>query len=105
MKLFVINKITKQKEYLGVLAPTRIALTTLIGSPWFNIHGNIYHVNEVVAESQSNNTAAGAVVGGLIGLLGGPLGVLIGGALGGALGNENDKTETTGVNNFNNSRI
>ena len=105
MKLFVRDKISNNKIYLNILAATRSELANVIGSPWFSLHGQQYHVHEVVAETDSNSTAAGAVVGGLIGILGGPIGVLIGGALGGALGNESDKTETNSVLRFNQSRI
>lgn len=105
MKLFVRDKISGTKIYLNILASTRSELAHIIGSTWFSLHGQQYHVHEVVAETESNSTAAGAVVGGLIGILGGPVGVLIGGALGGALGNENDKTEAGKVSRFNQSRV
>ena len=105
MKLYIINRRSDQRIYLNMLASTRGELANLIGSSWFNLDGEQYHVHHVVAESENNNnTAAGAIVGGIIGLLGGPFGVLLGGALGGALGNEGDKSETQKVNYFNNSR-
>lgn len=105
MKLYVHDKESGEKVYLNFVATSRSELATALGSPWFSVMGAIYHVHEVVAESNDNNTTAGAVVGGLIGLLAGPVGVLIGGALGGALGNENDKSETSKVNKFNSSRV
>ncbi|MGV3598239.1 MAG: hypothetical protein ACO1PI_10255 [Bacteroidota bacterium] len=105
MKLFVIDKKSKQKIYIDTLANSRSELARRIGSPWFSLGGFQYHVNEVIAETTDNSTATGAVVGGLLGLLGGPVGVLFGGILGGALGNETDKTDTQNVNLFNNSRV
>jgi hypothetical protein len=105
MKLFVRDKISNNKIYLNIHAWTRSELANVIGSSWFSMHEQQYHVHEVVAESDSNSTVAGAFVGGLIGILGGPIGVLIGGALGGALGNESDKTEIKSVSRFNQSRV
>jgi hypothetical protein len=105
MKLFVWDKISGTKIYLNILASTRSELAKIIGSTWFSLHGQQYHVHEVIAETDSNSTVAGALIGGLIGVLGGPIGVLIGGALGGALGNENDKTEIYKVSRFNQSRV
>lgn len=104
MKLYVHDKAINAKQYLNVVAATRSELAMAMGSPWFSLHGSVYHVHEVLAESDNNNTGAGVIVGGLIGLLGGPLGVLIGGTIGGALGNENDKSEASKVNKFNTSR-
>jgi len=105
MKLFVRDKASNNKIYLNTLASTRSELANVIGSPWFSLHGLQYHVHEVIAESDSNGTATGAVVGGIIGILGGPFGILIGGALGGALGNEGDKSESSNVLRFNQSRV
>jgi hypothetical protein len=105
MKLFVRNPGTRQKNYLNISASSRNELANLIGNAWFNFNGNQYHVHQVIAEPDNNNTAAGALIGGVIGLLGGPFGILIGGALGGALGNEGDKTEAEKVNHFNHSRV
>lgn len=105
MKLFVRNNTTRQKEYLNIVVATRWELAHHIGNAWFTFNGNQYHVHQVRAEAETNNTAAGAVIGGLIGLLGGPFGVLIGGALGGALGNEGDKTENEKVSYFNQSTV
>lgn len=104
MKLYVTDNLNN-KIYLNTLATTRSELANIIGSPWFYLNNQRFHVHQVVAESESNSIAAGAVVGGLIGLLGGPIGVLLGGTLGGALGNEDDKTELNKVNRFNHSRV
>lgn len=105
MKLFVTNPKTNQKVYLNMLASTRRELAGLIGSSWFYLVGERYHVHNVVAESENNNTAAGAIVGGLIGALSGSFGVLIGGSIGGALGSEKDKEERQKVEYFNNSSV
>jgi hypothetical protein len=102
MKLFVIDKESKRKIYLNVLASDRNELANIIGSPKFIVKGEKYHVNEVFAEPE-NNTAAGALIGGLVGVLGGPIGVLLGGTLGGIIGNNSDKKEKTLVEKFNNS--
>ena len=104
MKLYVTNP-QGNREYLNVLASTRQELANIIGSHWFTFNGNQYHVHQVVATVETNNTAAGAVIGGLIGLLGGPFGVLLGGTIGGALGNEGDKSEVSRVRYFNQSRV
>lgn len=104
MKLFVQNITNNDKVYLNDLASTRRDLAELIGSPWFSLEGQQYHVHQVIAEPSNNNTATGAVVGGIIGLLAGPVGILVGGALGSALGNRSDKSEQFNVEKFNNSR-
>jgi len=105
MKLFVIDRTTQQKIYLNLIASTRHELVNLIGSPWFNLNGQDFHVNDVIAETNANNIAAGAIFGGLIGLLGGPIGILAGGLIGGMLGNEGDKGESQKVNYLNSDRI
>ena len=105
MKLFVENITTGDRIYLRDIAPTRRDLVQMIGSAWFNIDSDQYHVNQVIAEHNNSNTATGAIVGGLIGLLAGPVGVVIGGALGGALGNGSDKSEEYNIERFNNSRL
>lgn len=102
MRLYVVDN-SGQKTYLNISASTRPELAFKLGSPWFTVNGNTFHVNRVVAESEINGTASGAVVGGIVGLLGGPIGLLIGGVLGGALGNETDRSETYKVNFFNRS--
>lgn len=105
MKLYVQGN-NGQKFYLNTTASTRLELANLIGTPWFNLHGGTYHVNQVVAEGDSGSgTTTGAIVGGLIGLLGGPLGVILGGTLGGVIGNGTDQDEVNKVKRFNNSRI
>lgn len=101
MKLYVNQSGTK--AYLDLNVASRQELARSIGSPWFNLNGNVYHVNEVNAETTINATATGAVVGGLIGLLGGPLGALLGGVVGGAIGNSDDNKDSLIVKRFNQS--
>ena len=105
MKLFVVDKTTNQKVNLNLLASTRGELVRLIGSPWFTFNGHNYHVNNVFAVADSNDTITGAIVGGVIGLLAGPIGIIAGGLLGGAIGNGGDKTEISNVDNFNSSKV
>src|SRR5580704_15671056 len=98
MKLYVWDGANQQKVNLNLLASSRNELANLIGSQWFSLNGRNFHVNNVIAEAETNSTAAGAVVGGLIGLLAGPIGILAGGLLGGAMGSEGDKAEVQRVN-------
>ena len=104
MKLYITNP-QGGREYLNIITSTRQELANRIGSPWFTFNGNTYHVHQVVATVDTNNTAAGAIIGGLIGLLGGPFGVLVGGTVGGALGNAGDTSEVNRVRYFNQSRV
>jgi hypothetical protein len=105
MKLYVIDKTSNEKVYLNTTSPSRLHLAETIGNQWFELQGQIYHVHEVIAEKESNETTAGAIIGGLIGLLGGPYGAVIGGLVGGAIGNENDKPEKKFVEFFNESHV
>jgi hypothetical protein len=102
MKLYVKNS-QGQTTYLSIIAPTRADLAAQIGSSWFTLHGETFHVNNVRATSDTSGTASGAAIGGLVGLIGGPIGLIIGGVLGGALGNESDKSEDQKVKYFNDS--
>ena len=104
MKLFIKNKQGVAIQ-LATIAPTRFELANLIGSQWFIVNNETYHVNQVYAVTTSNKTAAGAIVGGLIGLLLGPEGLIIGGALGGVLGNSDDQTDIRRVKLFNQSNV
>lgn len=104
MKLYVIDRINgRDKISLDIVATDRVQLANKLGSSEFYVHNQVYHVNDVFAISDSNDTAAGAVIGGVIGLLGGPAGVAIGGLLGGAIGNSNDNVEAQKVKRFNQS--
>lgn len=102
MKLYVTNR-NNEKVFLNLTANTRQELATLVGGQIFRLGDNIYNVNQVTAESDTNNTATGTIVGGVLGALGGPIGILVGGLLGGMLGNSSDDTENVKVNQFNNS--
>jgi hypothetical protein len=106
MKLFVQNK-KNVKVYLNINAFDRRHLSYIIGAQTFFLNGENeqFNVNQVIAESGSNDTTAGLLLGGLFGLIGGPAGVLIGGALGGIIGNNSDTKEISKINRFNNSRI
>ncbi len=101
MKLYVVNK--NRKIYLNLTAPTRQSLANLIGGHNFYLGDNLYSVNDVWAENDSNSTATGAVVGGAVGALGGPVGILIGGLLGGVIGNTTDEKENSKISRFNRS--
>ncbi len=102
MKLFVTDPYG-QKVYLNLTAPTRRSLAYQIGGEIFYIGNVLYHVNNVLAESDTNGTTTGAAVGGMIGILGGPVGILVGGVLGGLIGNSADDQEVQQVRLFNNS--
>lgn len=102
MKLYVINQ-NNQKVYLNLTAATRQELANQIGGHNFYLGNDLYSVNLVWAENDSNSAATGAVVGGVVGALGGPVGILIGGLLGGLFGNSSDEQETAQVNRFNQS--
>jgi uncharacterized protein YcfJ len=103
MKLFVVNPNTKEKIYLNIVKPTRKTLAEKIGGHNFYIGNNLYSIDNVRAENNSNSTATGAVVGGVIGALGGPIGIAVGGFLGGLIGNSTDKDESINVRKFNRS--
>ena len=103
MQLFVEDRFGK-KIILDVTAPTRKQLSYKIGTEFY-VGDQYYHINQVVAESSSNDTAGGAILGGLIGLLGGGVGVAVGGFLGGLIGNARDTEENKKINLFNQSRV
>ena len=102
MRLYVISP-NRQKVYLNLSASTRQELTQIINTPNFYLGGNLFGVQQVYAEKDTNRTAAGTLVGGLVGALGGPPGMIIGGILGGLLGSGSDEEETKKVEKFNNS--
>lgn len=105
MKFYVTDPRSKQKIYIDFKAASRLELLQLIGGRVFILHGQVYNINDIKAESSDNNTISNAVVGGLIGLLGGPIGVLAGGLFGGLIGNDNDQTESRKVETFNNTKV
>ena len=105
MRLYVRNKKNKkQKLYLRQKASTRNGLAKKLGKSRFTINGQIYTVNEVYAEPDQSETAAGAVIGGLLGLFGGPIGVIVGGAAGGLIGNGAETSDKELAFRFNKSR-
>lgn len=104
MKLYVRSKQNpKKKIYLRVSAKTRRQLAQKIGYH-FQVNRMPYSINEVYAESSSNDTAGGALIGGLIGLLGGGVGVALGGLAGGIIGKAKDDVDKKEINHFNRSR-
>jgi len=109
MKLYVNSKIvndnnSSKRIYLDVVAKTRHELTKTIGSEWFVLDNQQFHISDVYAEkSDLNNTASSAVIGGIVGALGGPFGIFIGSLIGGAIGNSSDEDEKDKVELFNNS--
>ena len=104
MKLYVKNSLGTAIP-LDVTASTRSELASIIGSPWFVLSNENYHVNQVYAVANTNNIAPGAIIGGLIGLLLGPEGLIIGGLIGGALGNTDDQKDLKKVQQFNQSKM
>ncbi len=102
MKLYAINS-NSQKIYLNLTAFSRSELQARIGGSRFSLGEDVFDVQNVYAEKDSNRTTTGAVVGGAVGTLGGPFGILIGGLLGGLIGNGSDKEEDAIVERFNKS--
>jgi len=102
MKLYVKNQ-NNQKVYLNLTASTRQELADNIGGQTFYLGEDIYYVNDVFAESNTNNMAAGAVIGGTVGALGGPIGIIIGGIIGGLFGSNTGESEISKVRIFNES--
>lgn len=105
MKLYITDKQTGEKKYLGVSASSRGELFQILGSTSFILEGKVYDVNDVFAEIEDSNTTAGVVIGGLIGILGGPIGMITGATIGGIIGNSNDTTEKERISTFNSSRV
>lgn len=103
MKLYVINN-ARKKVYLNLTASSRRHLAHLIGDYTFYLGNELYSVEDVRAENDSNSTASGAVVGGAVGAFAGPAGLIIGGLLGGLIGNSSDEKENLKVNRFNNNQ-
>lgn len=104
MKLF-IQETGEDKIYLDIVAPTRKQLSEKLGNYYFNMNGETFHINQVLAEKNGDNTALSMAFGGAIGLVGGVAGVIVGGVLGGLLGKDSDKKEEIRVKVFNGSSI
>src|ERR1700752_362314 len=105
MRLFVIDKITKQKVYLDLNSPTRLALFQKLGAEHLYVNDKNFHLSEVLAEPGSNSSITGAVSGSLIGALGGPIGIIIGLGVGTLIGSGVQQEENTEVNTFNESQF
>lgn len=101
MKLYINTP--NGKTRINVVAPTRAALAQRIGSRYFQVGNRYYNVQDVYAEKDAEQTAAGAILGGLLGLIAGPAGVIGGGVLGGLIGNEADVKEKQKIDTFNRS--
>lgn len=101
MQLFVKDNFGK-KIVLDVTSPTRTQLAYKIGYEFY-VGNYYYNVNQVFAESSSNDTAGGAAIGGLVGIIGGGIGVAVGGLLGGIIGKLKDIDERNDVTRFNKS--
>ena len=106
MQLYINCPHCRKKVILKSEAKTRSELAVQWGYS-FNIdcphcHLQSSHtVQDVLAESSSNNAPGGAILGGLIGLIIGPEGALIGSAIGGAIGYKSDADEKRMVQLFN----
>jgi uncharacterized protein YcfJ len=103
MRLYVINH-KGDRIYLNIIAHSRKELAEKVRSRRIVVQGQVYDVNHVKAEDESDNTASGAIVGGLIGVLGGPIGILLGALGGGVIGNNMATSETEQVEYFNNTK-
>ena len=105
MKLFVISSQNKVKKYLGITASSRRELFNILGSPYFTLDEEVFHINQVNAEIDNSSTAAGLIIGGIIGALAGPIGIITGATVGGLVGNSSDNTEKNKMIIFNNSSL
>ena len=105
MRLYVIDKKTKNKIYLDIDSTTRSELSVRIPKRRFNVEGMDYSIDEIKAEKSTNKTALSmAIICGVVGLVGGSVGVVAGGVLGGIVGRTQDIKETAAVNAFNGKR-
>ena len=102
MKLYVIDN-DGTKRYLNNQSLSRKELANTLGGEYFEIEGDVFHVNQVIAEKSGDSTPVSTVIGGALGLVGGMPGVLIGGVLGALFGNESDKKENAAIEAFNRS--
>jgi hypothetical protein len=64
-----------------------------------------FHINDVLAERDDDNTPLSMVLGGTLGLVGGVFGVIAGGVIGGLLGNSSNESEELKVKSFNKSYL
>ncbi len=106
MRLYVIDRLTNQKQYLSLIANSRSELATQLNHINFYLNEKpniVYSVNEVMAEKDTHYSVPGAIVGGLLGLIIGPEGIILGAAIGGAIGFSTDKNDEQKVATFNSS--
>jgi hypothetical protein len=86
MKLYVIDRDSRQKKYLNAIAQNRKSLLPEAQQQTIAVDGHIYEISEVKAEPEEDSTAVGGLIGGIIGALAGGPGVIIGGVIGAAIG-------------------
>ncbi len=103
MRLYVKGN-NDQKIYLNISAKTRKDLALKIGNQ-FSVKNNIYNIQDVYAENESNDTPIGGAVGGVLGLLGGVPGIIIGGIAGTLIGAIRDSNRNSDVDIFNRSSV
>lgn len=103
MQFFVRTKDTRSKMYVALVANYRSDLRARFPSGWFYVDGVGYHINEVIAEAETDNVPPRAALGGLIGILAGPIGVGIGLGIGALRGRKKNINERDRANIFNNS--
>lgn len=104
MKLYIIDKRTKEKAFLRVIAPNKAELSKTIGGRVFFVNGNAYSVDEVKAEPTTDSAAVGGLLGGFIGAAGGAGGVVLGGLLGALIGQTQADKDQKEAERFNGSR-
>ena len=108
IRLYIYCSHCRSKIILQSAAKTRFELASQWGNNFAincpHCHVQVYYsVQDVFAETISNNAPAAAIVGGLIGLLIGPEGALVGSAIGGGIGYKLDEIGKKMVEQFNNS--
>ncbi|MEG3755506.1 hypothetical protein [Psychromonas arctica] len=104
MKLYVRNRTTGQKTYLKQSAISRRELANQLGTKRFQVDKQIFSVNEVKAENNSNTPSAMAA-GGFVGVVGGVPGVIIGSLIGALLGKSTDSEDKVKSEKFNRSEL
>jgi hypothetical protein len=104
VKLYVYDT-NGEKKYLDKKAFTKNDLKDIIGKKEFYMNNELFYIDDVKAETDSESAAPSMVIGGALGLMGGVPGVIIGGLLGALLGNSADNEEKKLVHRFNESKI
>jgi outer membrane lipoprotein SlyB len=103
MKLYIVDKITKEKTYLQLVAPDKTEFSKKIGGQVFFVNGNTYSVNDVTAEPTTDSAAVGGLLGGFVGSVGGAGGVILGGLLGAIIGQSQGDKDQKEAERFNGS--